>query len=152
MLTLSSVEPYNCKVVTRLSVIFASLAFPLNSLLFLLRVRGVFYTSPKVVIGFSVLWLFTLGAFVQPLILVVTNLVASKFMCVVNVRPFGALGLLGVAVFDTSIFLAISLKLTMNVPDLNHDWKARVLAIIRGGKGLGYASQVLLRTGQHYYL
>lgn len=97
-------------------------------------------------------WLFTIGAFIQPLVLVITNTVSSKFICVVNVRPFGVLGLLGIAAFDTLIFLAISLKLTVIAEDPPNNWMSRILAVLRGGKGLGRVSQALLRTGQLYYL
>ncbi|KAK7682604.1 hypothetical protein QCA50_014404 [Cerrena zonata] len=145
-------EPYNCKVITRLSVVFASLAFPINSLLFFLRVRGVFFESRRLVIAFFALWLLLVGAFVQPLVLVITNMISSKFLCVVNVRPFGTFGFLSVAVFDTLIFLTISLKLTVIMRYMDRGWKARILAILRGGRGLGHASQALLQTGQLYYL
>ena len=60
-------------------------------------------------------------------------------------------GFIASVVFDTAVFVAISVKvLEINAYRVFHGW-SWIMAFIRG-EGLGHISMVLLRSGQLYYL
>lgn len=68
-----------------------------------------------------------------------------------QVKPISSLGFVAITVFDTTVFVAISVK----VLQINSDWRTPkrswVVSFIHG-HGLTQVSNVLLRSGQYYYL
>ncbi|KAK7689880.1 hypothetical protein QCA50_006519 [Cerrena zonata] len=139
----------NCQAVIVASCWFGAFALPLNSSLFLLRIRAVFYNSKVVKWVFGLLWLSTLSAFVAPFTAVATHIGPTKACVVVKVTDFSAAGFFATGIFDTLVFLAISSKTLLDTPASG--WKARFKLFFRGGR-MSPIYRTVLQTGQLYYL
>lgn len=125
-------------------------AIPLNSLLFLLRIKGVFYNSRPIVAIFGLLWLATFGAcFNAPFTNKADHIGPTLNCTITSVLRGNSAGFIAIAVFDISVFLAITLRiLTYGTADT---WSQRVKSFWNG-RHLGLVSRGLLKTGQIYYL
>ena len=125
-------------------------AIPLNSLLFLLRIKGVFYNSRIIVGIFGFLWLATFGAcFNAPFTNKAGHIRPTLNCTITDVLKGNSAGFIAVAVFDISVFLAITLRiLTYGTAET---WSQRARTFW-GGKNLGLVSRGLLKTGQIYYM
>ncbi|CAL1702835.1 unnamed protein product [Somion occarium] len=144
-----AVAPINCSATVKTVAWFTALALPCNSFLFLLRIKAVFYRSRIIVGIFCFLWLSTLCAFSAPFSIDARNVGSSIFLCTSEVNDLGVLGFLAVAIFDTLVFLAISIRIMTYC--LADTWKGRIRTFFRG-EGMGYVSKTLLQTGQLYYM
>ena len=102
------------------------------------------------------------GFFCFMFILVTASTIAAGFAldtvaigdtgyCVDNkMLPYGASGVIIIAVNDTLIFISITIKLFLNNKGLAScasSWK-----MFLTGEGMGQMSQILLRSGQQFYL
>ncbi|KAK7679167.1 hypothetical protein QCA50_017745 [Cerrena zonata] len=139
----------NCKIVIKVVTSLVALALPTNSFLFFLRVRAVFLQSPYVVWAFFALWLTTFASITLPFSFEAIQLGPTRWCINSVVREYSAATFVTIFVFDTSVFLAISFKITIH--SMADDFRGRVNAFTTG-RGIGYISRVLLRTGQLYYL
>lgn len=124
-------------------------------MLFLLRVRAVFLHNRPVIVAFVMLWISTLGTLTQPFTIHRERTHANTSLCLTAVESFSTVGLIAVAVFDTAVFLAISVRLGVMSYLGTNDWKGRTKSFFTGGniplEG-PVMSRVLLKTGQLYYL
>ncbi|CAL1717204.1 unnamed protein product [Somion occarium] len=143
-----AVTHFDCYVLTKIADWFGALALPCNSLLFLLRVRGVFYQSHKIFAMFCVLWLFTLGSLAGPFTIKAIN--DHSPHCLLDVQSLSAFAFVAVVVFDTVVFVAISVRVVTYIGWAD-SWQGQMKSFI-SGKGLGHISRALLQTGQLYYL
>lgn len=133
---------------------FAALCLPATSMLFLLRVKAVFHQSRLVILFFVILWMSTLGTLSQPFT-IHRETSHDASLCLTDVESFSTVGLIAVVVFDTAVFLAISIRLGLMAYVETDNWKERIKSFFTGGNILLEGPTVtglLLRTGQLYYL
>ena len=138
----------NCSTAVRVVALFGALSAPLNALLFLLRVVGVYHHSRLVMCGFTVLWLSTLASIVAPWGYKGSNIGPTQYCIPEGTAKYNGVSFVLLTVFDTTVFIAITLRV-MSVSMLD-TWKLRRIAFV-GGRGLGRLTGALLQTGQLYY-
>ncbi|KAK7689906.1 hypothetical protein QCA50_006545 [Cerrena zonata] len=143
----------NCQTVVEVSGWLGAFAVSLNSMHFLLRILAVFYDSKAVKVTFICLWLTTLCASISPFIGLAIRTDLNPFpQCnlinaIVTARSYAS-GFIVIAVYDTLVFFAISVKFIRDCPYTG--WIARMRIYIYK-KEMGRLYKVLLRTGQLYY-
>ena len=102
---------------------------------------------------FTVMWLSTFSAFVSAINIKTQPIGPTKY-CVIEAAPrFVSLVFIVIAIYDTLVFSAITVKVVLNSPV--QEWKSRWNLVwnLKGSKGnIGYVSRALLQTGQLYYL
>lgn len=149
MITYAVASGANCRTVMTATTWFEALPTILNSLLFLIRIRGVFFTSRWITIVFSLLWLSTFSAIISPLRadLRVSGIVPIRHIG--DMKPWISTGLITVAIFDTAVFVAISIRLLHY--GMAKIWRERLRSFVNG-QGMGMLARALLQTGQLYYL
>ena len=138
----------NCSTAVRVVALFGALSAPLNALLFLLRVVGVYHHSRLVMCGFTVLWLSTLASIVAPWGYKGSNIGPTQYCIPEGTAKYNGVSFVLLTVFDTTVFIAITLRV-MSVSMLD-TWTSRRIAFVRG-RGLGRLTGALLQTGQLYY-
>ena len=139
----------NCSTAVRVVALFGALSAPLNALLFLLRVVGVYHHSRLVMCGFTVLWLSTLASIVAPWGYKGSNIGPTQYCIPEGTAKYNGVSFVLLTVFDTTVFLAISFRIsTYGMAD---NWQGRMKAFVTGN-GMGNVSKALLKTGQLYYL
>lgn len=129
----------------------AALCLPCTSFLFVLRICGVFRECRTILVVFILLWTSTLGAITQPFTIHRERTLTSDSveLCLTEVEKFSTFGLIAVAIFDTAIFIAISIRcITCGMAET---WRERTKSFF-DGKSMGNVSRLLLKTGQLYYL
>ena len=128
----------------------AALSVPLNCLLFFFRIRAVFYSFPRVVQCFGILWVVTFGCtMTAPFGLIAAHIEPTKNCIDAAVKSYTSSGLIAAAVYDTIVFVSISYKLVAS--SFADDWPGRLKSFFRG-QYMGHISRVLLQSGQLYYL
>ncbi|KAK7692444.1 hypothetical protein QCA50_004069 [Cerrena zonata] len=104
----------DCEKIVPISEWFMVLSMILNSLLFVFRVRAVYLNSTKVTVIFSLLWLMTLSQLLPPIAneLHISNSAPSTDGCdaILNMKPWVVTGFILTAIFDTAVFVAISMQ------------------------------------------
>ena len=138
----------NCSTAVRVVALFGALSAPLNALLFLLRVVGVYHHSRLVMCGFTVLWLSTLASIVAPWGYKGSNIGPTQYCIPEGTAKYNGVSFVLLTVFDTTVFIAITLRV-MSVSMLD-TWTSRRIAFVQG-RGLGRLTGALLQTGQLYY-
>ncbi|CAL1702822.1 unnamed protein product [Somion occarium] len=129
---------------------FGAISAPCNTLLFFIRIRGIFRESRIVVALFGLLWLSTCASVLAPLSFNGLDLDLVNHVCLMtDVKTFGAAGFLTITFFDTAVFIAMSIKVISF--SLAETWRGKLRSFL-SGKNLGYVSKALLHTGQLYYL
>lgn len=126
-----------------------AVATPLNAFLFLIRVVGIFRGSRVMVYTFIGLWASTWSSLLIPVSFNVDDNPDNVICLATETKPYGAVGFFTVLLFDSAVFIAISLRVTGI--SMARSWKAR-LRIFFTGQDTGYISRTLLRSGQLYYL
>ncbi|KAK7694027.1 hypothetical protein QCA50_003603 [Cerrena zonata] len=139
----------NCQSIVLVGCWFAAFALPLNCMLFLFRIWGVFLDSRFIPPLFSILWLSTCSSFIAPFTFKAAHMdhAAECFIQWVGINSLVAF--VAIAVYDTLVFIAISCKLLTF--SYAQDWKARI-RLFFCGENMGYISKGLLQSGQIYYL
>ena len=122
----------------------------LSTLLFLLRVNGVFFDSRRAKALFASLWIVvTLSLLVIPFIYAGTTQGSSSF-CIVSSRPIlGLIPLSTISIFDLVVFVSISHRITVQCVNLT--WRERCTAFFTGA-ATGSMSIALIKTGQLYFV
>ncbi|CAL1710750.1 unnamed protein product [Somion occarium] len=139
----------DCHAAIKVVSWFAAFALPCNSFLFFIRARGVFYRNQFIVWGFFALWLTTFASITTPFSFDAIRLGPTN-VCINNiVKRFSAASFVAIAFFDTSVFIAISLKISSY--GMADDLKGRMKSFLTGN-GMGHVSKALLQTGQLYYM
>ena len=145
-----SVAPlHSCSQALLVTALFGGFIPPLNSSLFLLRIWGVFYGSKPVIALFSVLWLSTFASFPSIFAVKIHPIGPTRY-CIIDAAPhLVSLSFIVTAVYDSLVFLAITLKI---ISDSHVEgWKACIRLFLKG-ENVGRISRALLQTGQAYYL
>ncbi|CAL1710763.1 unnamed protein product [Somion occarium] len=144
------IAPLNdCQAAIQAVSWFAAFACPCNSFLIFVRARGVFYRNKIIAWGFFALWLTTFASLTTPFSYDAVHLGPTKACINDVVKRFSAASFVAIAAFDTTVFIAISLKVSSY--GMTEGWKGRLKSIFTG-KGVGYVSKALLQTGQLYYM
>ncbi|CAL1702803.1 unnamed protein product [Somion occarium] len=140
-----------CNTLLAVVTWFGALALPSNSLLFLIRVKGIFHNSRSVVILFGLLWTTTFLSFSAPFSYVANNeeALGVEWCWVPRISALGSAPFIALAIFDTAVFIAISMRVISYSPA--HTWNEKFKSFIFG-KNLGHISRALLRSGQLYYM
>jgi len=142
----------NCQMMASTLGWSFAIAMPLNSLLFFFRVQAVFHMSPGIVILFAILWVCTLASISTPFGIHHAIHVGTTNVCVqTDIKKWAMAGNAVIAVHDTLVYLAISIRLTLNNLPHSSYFVKDVLKIFFSGKGIGQISKTLLTTGQLYY-
>ncbi|KAH8102115.1 hypothetical protein BXZ70DRAFT_54267 [Cristinia sonorae] len=150
---IGSVAPTtHCRTLAKIEGCAAAMQFPTSSLLFLFRIRAVFFDNTPVLLLFFSLWLSILGTdiltpiFFDGVFLGDTSICENK-----RLSDASAVGIVLTAANDTLVFVAITAKVLW----LNHrggrTWAARVRTFFTG-EGISGVSRIVLQTGQMYYL
>ncbi|KAK7685399.1 hypothetical protein QCA50_011262 [Cerrena zonata] len=136
----------SCHRVMRAVAWFEAIALIFNSSLFLFRVLGVFSRSLRTRVVFGLLWLTTFSTLAIPPSAAYIHLVPG---CDISeVKPVALACFITVTVFDTLVFLSISVRMLSINADIIH---GHPLATFFHGRGLGNVTKTVLRTGQLYY-
>ncbi|TCD60972.1 hypothetical protein EIP91_009237 [Steccherinum ochraceum] len=129
-----------------------SLQYVFNALLFVFRIRGVFFHQRYIVWFFYFMWLAVFAAcLVAPFGLDSVALPPSGLCVNTRLVNASAAGVITSAVNDTLIFVFITGKLVLQAHDDAGTAKS-FFHIFFSGKGMGEISRVVLQTGQLYYL
>ena len=139
----------DCQAVVLISCWFEAIALPLNSMLFLIRILGVFNGSTMIKIGFAVLWLATLCSFIAPFVARATHIGPTKKCQINKVSAGSSSGFFVIAIYDTLVFIAITLRILSD--NLTAGWRAKMKMFFSGGQ-MGPIFRMVLQTGQLYYL
>lgn len=144
----------DCQTLASSAAWFAAFAFPLNSLLFLFRIRAIFNRSKRITIFFVVLWTIQFGSTMAAPFGVKAAHIEPVESCIsTHVANFVSIGPIASWIYDTLIFIAISIKLTSysRAATTEKSWKGHLQSFF-DGREIGQISRVLLQTGQLYYL
>ena len=126
---------------------FAAFASPANALLFLIRANAVFRNHLKWRVFLFILWISTLSAFTAPFSFTASSFKIDGYCSVAEVDRIVVAGLATIAIFDTVVFFSVTREIvSTNTIMGNRGWRTLFT------KGTGRVSQVLLLTGQLYYL
>ncbi|CAL1708186.1 unnamed protein product [Somion occarium] len=139
----------DCQTMLTVNGWFGAFATPSNSLLFFLRARGIFYHSRVFIVILFVLWMSTLTSFASPFSSTAMHIGPTLYCTVDGFDKKIAIGFLTVGVFDTIVFISISIHLSSY--GSADTWKGRMSTLF-SGKNMGYLTRGLLKTGQVYYL
>ncbi|KAI0790068.1 hypothetical protein C8Q75DRAFT_806709 [Abortiporus biennis] len=141
----------NCESVFAALDWLGSLTVCITSLLFFFRIRAVFFDFPVIIGGFFLLWLTTCSSFVALFFIRATTL-GSNLCLISEVSIWSSIPYLVVAVHDTLVFLAISIRLThFSHMGFDTDGRSRWKTFFRGSS-MPSLSRALLKNGQLYYL
>ncbi|EPQ51305.1 hypothetical protein GLOTRDRAFT_49043 [Gloeophyllum trabeum ATCC 11539] len=126
-------------------------AGPSTSLLFLFRIRAVFFHNKPVVLLFSLLWLAVLGtAFTVPFAITGEHIGPTQRCINTAVKSFSSSSIIVGGIFDSLVFLTISYRLlTTNL--VEETWSSRLNSFL-SGSGFTRLPAALLQGGQMYYL
>lgn len=117
-----------------------SLSAPVNSWIFFMRVRAAYYESRVIVGSFAVLWACTLLYIGTPFAYVVTIIPLGAGKCAMSTKlnhTLEAAGFLLVAIFDTAVMIAISIRVMSY--SLSQTWKIEAIL-----------TRVWQRNGRHF--
>ncbi|KAK7681909.1 hypothetical protein QCA50_014871 [Cerrena zonata] len=152
-ITATLIPSNDCQKVVPITEWFMVLSMIFNSLLFVFRVRAVYFNSRKVTIIFSVLWLTTLTQLIPPIVSVMQIHPGDGWAdcdAILNMKPWVIIGFILTAIFDTAVFVAISMQVLGFTGEV-HTRKERMSSFLNG-KELGNLTRSVLQTGQLYYL
>ena len=153
MPTIVSKSMKDCQVVTVFSAWSATFAIPLNSLLFLFRIRAIFNDVKPVVSFFVLLWAAVLGCSLTGPFGVEAAYFGAVESCLdISIARFISLGPIASWIYDTLVFIAISTKLmSFSFPTKKATWRGRLKCFWVGPES-GFVTRAVLQTGQLYYM
>ena len=141
----------DCNAVVRIIGWLGGISGSLTTLLFLFRVKSVYYHSVPAQVYFICLWILAaVGHLVFPLSLS-SQPVQPEMLCVVeSIKKFGVVCPFAVAIFDWTAFWCISLRVVQIYTPETLWWEKCKIFIT--GAGTSSVPKVLLRTGHFYIL
>ena len=141
----------DCTTMVRTIGWLGGISGSLTTLLFLFRVKSVYYHSAPAKIYFIFLWvLAVVGHLVFPLSLS-SQPVQPEMLCVVeSIKKFGVVCSFAVAIFDWTAFWGISLRVVQIYTPETRWWEKCKIFVT--GAGTSPVPKVLLRTGHLYIL
>ena len=119
-------------------------------LLFLIRVKCVFFESKQAKIFFILLWVVTSVRLLVVPFSFTESMETSNGLCIVErLSRLGSIPSFTIGVFDVTIFASVSYQIIVQSATLS--WQERVIAFF-AGIHIGPMSKALVRTGQLYFL
>jgi len=139
-----------CKLLARFAGAANIVIMPAASGLFFIRLSAVYSRDKYIMAFFGSCWLAILGLFLfdSARVLLQSSDIDPSMGCL-TAEHRDAWGYIATAVYDTLMYLAISWRLA-SFATVDR-WQDRLRLFVTGD-GLGWLSQVLLRSGQVYYL
>lgn len=157
LITADRFQDTHCDSLMRASLWAGALSLPASSLLFFLRIKGIYHDSRAVLVTFFLLWLSTWSILLVPLIY--KSVVAQGWDSVHNhsliwcwvpdPSRLSSISFVAVTIFDTAVLVAITIRVTAN-SQAKHI-SDRLNSIIFAND-LGHVGRSLLRSGQLYYM
>ncbi|KDR73157.1 hypothetical protein GALMADRAFT_158289 [Galerina marginata CBS 339.88] len=142
----------HCARIARVMSGILAVAISSTSLLFFLRLRGVYKDNIYVVFSFFILWLAVCGGSLADAITIIgTNVGPTKYCTQGNFTSVVSMSGLVVVVDDTLVFLAISWRVMKFSPSNVWTLKSTLTRFFRGTDLPAFA-KALLQDGQAYYL
>lgn len=147
--TVASVK--NCHAVGLAQGWTAAFQYIFNALLFVFRIRAVFYHQRYIVWFFYFMWIAVVATcLVAPFGLDAVALPPTGLCVDTRLSHSSAGGIIVAAINDTAIFTFITVKLVLQAHGAEN--LKSFFKILFSGKGMGHVSRVVLQTGQLYYL
>jgi hypothetical protein len=141
----------HCAYIVLAIGISAVISLPATCGLFFFRVKGVYYNNRIIIVLFGALWFALFGVtFLFPLALQGAHIGPTQKCTIVKVADFFAAPAVLNSVFDTLVFVAISLRI-VSMPHTQGSLSTRAGTFFRGD-GLSKVARALLQGGQLYYL
>ncbi|TCD60434.1 hypothetical protein EIP91_010065 [Steccherinum ochraceum] len=141
----------NCHAVGLAQGWTAAFQYIFNALLFVFRIRAVFYHQRYVVWFFYFMWVAVVATcLVAPFGLDAVALPPTGLCVDTRLSHSSAGGIIVAAINDTMIFTFITAKLVLQAHGAEN--LRSFFKILFSGKGMGHVSRVVLQTGQLYYL
>ncbi|KAF7358096.1 hypothetical protein MVEN_00857600 [Mycena venus] len=141
----------HCFVAEKLVDAGFAVAVSANCLLFFLRARAIFNRNPFLVTFLFCLWLSVVGtAATIPTAVTATNIGPTKYCLNIAAKSYASGISITALIHDTTVFLAISLRLFAN-SHVDRGLGANTKAFITG-EYLPQFSRAVLKDGQLYYL
>jgi hypothetical protein len=126
-------------------------ALPSSSALFFFRVKAVYCNNRIITVVFAVLWFALVGlSFTIPSSVKGRHIGTTQACIITYVAPVASAPIVLDAIFDTLVFIAISVRL-ISFSFVNDTFGGRMKSFWRGD-GLPALSRSLLQGGQFYYL
>ncbi|KAF7350758.1 hypothetical protein MSAN_01636900 [Mycena sanguinolenta] len=143
----------NCNAIVLGYSICLVLSQTATAMLFFLRVTAVWYPSKVAFAVFSMLWIGVLGAGITVPLGVREAHIGPTMQCINTALPADTkVAAIMPLINDTAIFLAINYRILAHTI-VGDSLRARLRVLLGGtGPGLSTLSQVLLQSGQHFYL
>ncbi|KAH8087791.1 hypothetical protein BXZ70DRAFT_955161 [Cristinia sonorae] len=140
----------NCESLVKSIGAFACIHIATNSLLFLFRIYAIFSGERYILAFFTFLWVAAVACSITaPFSLHGVHIGTTEYCIFDRVKPYGSAGIVGSAVNDTLVFIAISLKLMSATPAKSTSERFR--RFFRG-EGMGDLTRAVVHGGQQYYL
>jgi len=129
---------------------FALLQYAFNTLLFMFRIRAVFFDHKFIVGFFWLSWVTVVGTGIPAPVTIEASPIGNTDYCADGRLNRTVIGIVAVAVNDTLVFLFITAKLLLLHQDgpVPTSWWKMLLT----GEGMGKIARIMLQTGQLYYL
>ncbi|KAK7683724.1 hypothetical protein QCA50_013100 [Cerrena zonata] len=139
----------SCSKAFQIVAWLGAFAAPINALLFLIRVTGVYHDSRPAIMVFTILWLSTLTSLAAPWGFHGIKIGPTSFCIPTGFGKFDGVPFILITIFDTVVFIAITIRV-LSISMVN-TWRSRLRAFT-SGQGMGKLTGALLQTGQLYYL
>ncbi|KAF7981297.1 hypothetical protein HWV62_34217 [Athelia sp. TMB] len=115
-----------------------------------MRARAVYHDSKFAQIFFGTFWVAVLSTSILLLASIENTTPLPSGICTFTARSYGNISSIVSAVFDTSVFFAISWRLASRTAFVGNTLRARLRCFF-SGKGLSVLPKALLHGGQAYY-
>lgn len=125
-----------------------------NLFLMFLRIRALYAGSRACIAAFAVLWLAVVASYCTvPLAFAGTHIGTTRMCTTTEVRAYSVASFVMTIVYDTLVFIATTYSLLAHhtVPVAGEGWRLRLERLVKG-HGMGSIAQLMLQTGQLYYL
>ncbi|KAF9457888.1 hypothetical protein BDZ94DRAFT_161269 [Collybia nuda] len=144
----------DCNALIKVSCAVYHITVSSTALLFLFRVRAVFKRNIYITSGFFGLWVAVLGGSLMSVLSATgKHINGTKYCAFSNPKPYrSAIANIIIAIFDTCVFIAITWRLSNQLPILKNDNLHSKSHIYLFGKYLPTFSNSLLRDGEKYYM
>ena len=148
-LGLQAISHISCGTAFQIVAWLGTFAAPLNASLFLIRANSVYHDSRRARVIFTFLWLCTLTSLAAPWGFHGVKIGPTSFCIPAGFGKFDGVPFFLITIFDTVVFISISLRVLSL--SLANNWRDR-MRTFASGRGMGTVSRALLQTGQIYYL
>jgi hypothetical protein len=128
-----------------------ALAVPFSSLLFFLRIKGIYHNSRVILFVFSLLWLSTWSTLLFPISYNIKRGQVDQWAwCwVPQLNRWSCIPFVALAIFDTAVVSAITARVALNNQAKSFGEKVNFIIF---AEDISHVARSLLRSGQVYYM